>query len=225
MKILLFGATGMIGQGVLRECLADPEVTQVVSLARANTGQTHAKLREVAHKDFSNFKPVEDEFKEIDACFFCLGVSASGMTEADYRHVTFDYTTAAAEMLLAQSPKATFIYVSGAGTDSSEKGRWMWARVKGFTENTLLKLPFPRNFMFRPGYIQPVHGTQSKTALYRFAYGLLGPLYPLWKRLFPRHMLTTEDLGRAMLQAAKHGAEPAVLESWHLAELSKAYSR
>jgi len=224
MKILLFGATGMIGQGVLRECLADPDVERVISVARSNTGQAHAKLREVAHKDFTDFKAVEDEFKGIDACFFCLGVSSSGMNEADYRRVTLDYTVAAAEMLLAQSPKGTFIYVSGAGTDSSEKGRMMWARVKGHTENTLLKLPFPRNYMFRPGYIQPVHGIQSKTTLYRVVYALLGPMYPLWKRLFPRHMLTTEDLGRAMLQAAKHGAEPSVLESWHLAELSKAYT-
>lgn len=225
MTIVLFGATGMIGQGVLRECLLDGDVAQVISIARAPIGQTHAKLREISHRDFSDFTALAGDLAGVDACFFCLGVSSSGMSEADYHRVTYEYTLAAARALHAASPQANFSYVSGAGTDSSESGRWMWARVKGKTENALLSLGFARAYMFRPGYIQPVHGATSKTPLYRVAYAALGPLYPLWRRLLPRQVLTTEDLGRSMLQAAKHGAKAGVLEAGDLRDLSEAYAR
>ncbi|MDI1476464.1 NAD(P)H-binding protein [Polyangium sp. y55x31] len=225
MKVLLFGATGMVGLGVLRECLLDPGVESVLAVVRSATGQQHEKLRELIHDDFTNFSAIESQLAGYDACFFCLGVSASGMKEADYHHITYDFTMAAAETLVRQSPGMTFIYVSGAGTDSTERGRWMWARVKGKTENALMRLPFKASYMFRPGYIQPRHGIVSKTRLYRAGYAVMGPLFPLLRRMAPKYVITTEDVGRAMLQVARHGADGRVLENPDLNTLSQAYSR
>lgn len=225
MKIVLFGATGMVGQGVLRECLLDPEVESVLAVVRSATGQQHAKLREIIHADFTDLSAIEGQLAGLDACFFCLGVSASGMKEADYHHVTYDFTMAAAETLVRVSPAMTFIYVSGAGTDSTERGRWMWARVKGKTENALLRLPFKASYMFRPGFIQPRHGIISKTRLYRVGYAIVGPVIPLLRRMAPGYVISTEDVGRAMLQVAKHGAAERVLENQALGALSQAYSR
>jgi uncharacterized protein YbjT (DUF2867 family) len=225
MKILLFGATGMVGQGVLRECLLEPDVESVLAVGRAATGQKHEKLREIALADFTDFSSIERELAGHDACFFCLGVSAAGMSEADYHRITYDYALAAAETLARVSPQMTFCYVSGSGTDSTERGRFMWARVKGKTENALLKIPFKAAYMFRPGYIQPLHGITSKTRLYRVGYTLMGPLYPLLRALFPKYVITTEDVGRSMLEVAKHGAPKQVLENTDLAALSRAYSR
>ena len=213
VKIILFGGTGMVGQGVLRECLLDPEVTQVLSVARSSTGQKHEKLRELLHKDFTNFSAVQGELTGYDACFFCLGVSSAGMNEADYTRVTYDYTLAAAKVLAKMKPPMTFIYVSGAGTDSSEKGRSMWARVKGRTENALLALPFKAKFMFRPGIIQPMHGIQSRTKWYRAFYAVATPLFPVLDSLFPHAITTTERVGRAMLVAARRGSNKTVLEN------------
>ncbi|MGO8790902.1 MAG: NAD-dependent epimerase/dehydratase family protein [Terriglobia bacterium] len=213
MKVVLFGASGMVGQGVLRECLLDPEVTKVLSVVRSRTGQQHPKLREIVHKDFFDFSSLESELAELDACFFCLGVSSAGMSEEKYRRVTYDITLAAAQTLVKINRDMTFIYVSGAGTDSSEHGRTMWARVKGQTENALLRLPFKAAYMFRPGVIVPLHGIKSRTMLYRLPYAVLGPILPLLKRLFPKYVTTTENLGRAMLVAAKRGAPKPVLES------------
>src|SRR5262245_56335881 len=153
MRIVLFGATGMIGQGVLRECLVEPAVTEVLAVGRSATGREHPKLREVTHADLADLTPIEAELRGYDACFFCLGVSSAGMSEDTYRHITYDYTMAAARVFAAQDPDATFIYVSGAGTDSTEQGRTMWARVKGKTENDVLAL-LPNAYMLRPGYIQ-----------------------------------------------------------------------
>ncbi|MDC0747933.1 NAD(P)H-binding protein [Polyangium mundeleinium] len=225
MKVLLFGATGMVGQGVLRECLLDPDVESVLVVVRSATGQKHEKLREILHEDFTNFSAIEGQLAGYDACFFCLGVSASGMKEADYHHITYDFTMAAAETLVRVSPGMTFIYVSGGGTDSTERGPWMWARVKGKTENALLRLPFKASYMFRPGYIQPRHGIVSKTRLYRIGYAIMGPLFPVWRRIAPKYMITTEDVGRAMLQVARHGADRRVLENHELGAFSQAYSR
>lgn len=225
MKIILFGATGMVGQGVLRECLLDPDVESVLAVGRSATGQHHPKLREITHQDFTDLSAIEGQLAGYDACFFCLGVSSSGMKEADYHHVTYDYTMAAAEALVRVSPGMTFIYVSGAGTDSTERGRWMWARVKGKTENALLRLPFKASFMFRPGYIQPRHGIVSKTRLYRVGYAIMGPLFPLMRLVFPKYVITTEDVGRSMLQVARHGADKRVLENADLAALSREYAR
>jgi uncharacterized protein YbjT (DUF2867 family) len=212
MNVVLFGASGMVGQGVLRECLLDHEVTAVLSIVRKSTGQQHQKLREIVHQDFFNFSSLESELSGFDACFFCLGVSSAGMSEENYRHVTYDITLAAARTLAKLDPNMTFIYVSGAGTDSSERGRVMWARVKGQTENALLRLPFKSAYMFRPALIVPLHGIKSRTRLYRVFYAVLRPLYPLLKA-FPKYVTTTEKLGRAMLIVAKGGAPKAVLEN------------
>jgi uncharacterized protein YbjT (DUF2867 family) len=213
VNVILFGATGMIGQGVLRECLLDPDVTRVLSVARSSTGQHDDKLRELLHEDFTSFSAVERELTGYDACFFCLGVSSAGMSEADYARVTYDFTLAAARLLAKANPQMTFIYVSGAGTDSSEKGRSMWARVKGRTENALLALPFKAKFMFRLGFIQPMHGIVSKTRLYRVLYAVIAPLVPLLKAVFPSAITTTERVGRAMLALAKRGGGKTLLEN------------
>jgi uncharacterized protein YbjT (DUF2867 family) len=213
MKVILFGATGMVGQGVLRECLLDPDVESVLSVARGVTGQQHAKLRELVQSDFFHFQDAGAEFAGLDACFFCLGVSSSGMSEAAYQHVTYDMTMAAAEALVKLNPAMTFIYVSGTGTDSSEKGRVMWARVKGKTENALLRLPFKAAYLFRPGVIQPLHGITSKTRSYRILYRLTGPMLPLLKAIFPDYITTTEQVGHAMLKVAKAGFPKPFLEN------------
>jgi uncharacterized protein YbjT (DUF2867 family) len=213
MKVLLFGATGMVGQGVLRECLLDPDVQIVVAVGRSSTGVQHPKLREIVHKDLWHYADIENELTGFDACFFCLGVSSSGMTEEDYAHVTYDIALAVAETLSGLNPKMTFVFVSGAGTDSSEQGRIMWARVKGRTENALLRLSFAAAFMFRPGVIQPLHGARSKTTSYRVLYALTTPLMPVLRWIFPDQILTTEQIGRAMLAVAKRGFPRRVLES------------
>lgn len=213
MKVILFGATGMIGQGVLRECLLDPDVESVLSISRSASGQTHAKLRERVLADVSDLSSIEGELAGYDACFFCLGVSSAGMTEQDYQRITYDVTIAIARTLARCSPDMTFIYISGAGTDSTEKGRMMWARVKGKTENALLQMPFKAKYMFRPGIIQPLHGIVSKTTLYRIGYAIASPLYPLLKTLWPGGVTSTEQVGRAMLWVAKRGAARPILET------------
>ena len=213
MRVVLFGATGMVGQGVLRECLLDPDVESVLSVGRSATGQQHVKLRELVHRDFLDFSPIESELAGFDACFFCLGVSSAGMKEEAYRRITYDFTMAAARTLARLNPNMTFVYVSGMGTDSSERGRTMWARVKGQTENALLRMPFQAAYMFRPGVIVPLHGIKSRTALYRIPYMLMAPLLPLLEAAFPKYVTTTERLGRAMIHVAKQGAAKAVLES------------
>jgi uncharacterized protein YbjT (DUF2867 family) len=213
MKAILFGATGMIGQGVLRECMLDPEVEAVLAVGRRATGKQHAKLREIVHADFTDFTAIEDELSGFDACFYCLGLSSAGMRESDYQRVTYDFTLAVACVLARRNPGMAFLYVSGAGTDSTERGRTRWARVKGRTENALLQLPFKAAYMLRPAYIQPLHGITSRTPLYRALYAVLGPLFPVWKRLFPQYVITTEQLGRAMIEIAKRGVGKRVLES------------
>lgn len=219
MKVILFGATGMVGQGVLRECLLDPEVEAVLSVGRSTAGQQHAKLRELAREDLLSYSAIENELAGYDACFFCLGVSSAGMTEAEYTRVTHDIALAAAQTLVRTSPGMTFIFVSGMGTDSSEQGRTMWARVKGRTENDLMKLPFKASYMFRPAFIQPLHGIKSRTASYRIIYGLGRPLVPILKALFPKYVTTTEQIGRAMIRVAKNGAPARILPSAELARL------
>jgi uncharacterized protein YbjT (DUF2867 family) len=212
MKAVIFGATGMVGQGVLRECLLDQEVEQVVSVVRSASGQTDAKLREVVHSDFMNFSGIERDLADYDACFFCLGVSSAGMTEAEYTRLTYGITMAAAQTLVKVSPRMTFEYISGTGTDSTEKGRVMWARVKGRTENALLALPFNAAYMFRPGFIQPLHGIRSKTRAYQLFYAVTKPLLPAFRAVFPQHVTTTERLGRAMIAVARRGYPKRVLE-------------
>ena len=214
MKVILLGATGMVGQGVLRECLLDPAVERVLVVGRTTIGRQDAKLREVLRPDVADLAGAEDSLRGFDACFFCLGVSSAGMTEADYRRLTYDLTLAVAQTLVKLSPAMTFIYVSGTGTDSTGQGRVMWARVKGDTENALLRLPFKAAYMFRPGIIEPLHGAVSKTKSYRILYALLRPLLPVLKLLLPANLLTdTEQVGRAMISVARHGAPRTILES------------
>jgi uncharacterized protein YbjT (DUF2867 family) len=213
MKAIIFGATGMVGQGVLRECLLDPEIESVRTIGRSATAQHHPKLRDIIHKDFSDFSAIAESLAGFDACFWCLGVTSAGMSEQEYQRMTYDFTIAAAQTLVKKSPQVTFIFVSGAGADSTEKGSTMWARVKGKTENALLGMPFKDVYVFRPAYIQPLHGIQSRTKLYRALFVIAAPLYPLWKALLPKYVTTTEQLGRAMIKVAKQGAPKHILES------------
>jgi uncharacterized protein YbjT (DUF2867 family) len=209
VNVLIFGATGMVGQGVLRECLADPDVRVMQTIGRTPTGVQNSKLREIVHGDLANYQSVEPQLSGFDACFFCLGVSSSGMTEQEYGRLTYDVSLAAAQTLCHLNPQMTFVYVSGACTDSSEKGRTMWARVKGRTENGLLRLPLKAAYMFRPGIIQPLEGIRSKTPSYRILYSLTKPSLPILRVLSPDHVLTTRQIGLAMLSVAKR----SILES------------
>jgi uncharacterized protein YbjT (DUF2867 family) len=225
VKVLLFGATGMVGAGTLLECLADSRVTSVLAVTRSPTGRTHPKLREVLHADFFNYESLRGDFAACDVCFFCLGVSSIGLKEADYTRLTYDLTMAAARVMAQVNPKMTFCYVSGVGTDSSERGRTMWARVKGRTENALLGLPFKAAFMFRPGYIQPIGDVQSKTGWVQTAYDILAPFYPLVHRLLPDNTTTTAILGRAMIQVALGGYSKSIVYSRDMNSLATATSR
>ncbi len=218
----------MVGQGVLRECVLDPDVEAVVSVVRRATrpmmGRASDKVREVVAENIADLSKVEGSLAGFDACFFCLGVSSVGMKEEEYRRVTYDLTLAVARTLLRLNPTTasggmTFVYVSGAGTDSSEKGRSMWARVKGATENALLGMGFKAAYMFRPGGIVPMHGIKSKTKLYSGIYTAMKPVLPLLLRVFPQYVTTTEQVGRAMLAVAKDGYSTPVVEARDIARL------
>ena len=213
MKVVIFGASGMVGSGVLLECLDSPEVSRVIVVGRTPTGRTHDKLTEIEHGDFLDFSTIEDELKDLDACFWCLGISAAGLSEEKYTRITYDFTKAAAETLLRLNPKITMCFVSGMGTDSSEKGRQMWARVKGRAENLLLGMGFERAIMFRPAAIQPTRGIKSKTLLYRIVYIMMTPLWPLSRLVAGKWVTNGVVIGRAMIHAAQHGAPKDILES------------
>lgn len=213
MKIILFGGTGMVGQGVLRECLLDRDVVQILSVVRTPTGQQHPKLRELQHADFFDFSAIAGELSGFDACFYCLGATSVGKSEAEYTKITYDITVAAADVIAHMNPQLTFIFVSGASSDSTEKGSVMWARIKGKAENAILAMPFKASYVFRPGLIQPMHGVQSKTALYRIPYTILAPFVPWLRRRFPNYVTTTEVIGRAMLAVARRGYPQRILES------------
>ena len=213
MDVLLFGATGMVGQGVLRECLLDPAVRRVLAVGRRATEQRHEKLRDLVLPNVADLTPVEADLQGFDACFFCLGVSSAGMSEERYTALTYNLTLAVAQTLVRLNPGMTFVYVSGQGTDSSEQGRSMWARVKGRTENALLRLPFKAAYMFRPGLIIPLHGITSRTRWVRVFYALTKPFHGLMQALFPKHVTTTEQLGQAMIAVAKGGYGTSILET------------
>jgi uncharacterized protein YbjT (DUF2867 family) len=219
--VILFGATEMIGQGVLRQCLLDARVEKVLSIGRNKSGTVHAKLGEIVLPDLFDYSAIEKQLAGFDACFFCLGVSSAGMQEKEYERITYGITLAAAEALARQNRQMIFVYVSGAGTDSSERGRSMWARVKGRTENALLRLPFKAAYMFRPGFIQPLHGIRSRTQLYRAMYAISAPLIPIMRFLFPSSILTTEEIARAMIVVAQNGAPKNVLEVRDILALSR----
>lgn len=212
MRVLIFGATGMVGQGALRECLLDDGVNEVVTLGRSGTGQSHAKLREIVHADLLDYGALEGQLSGFDACFFCLGVASAGMSEADYSRITYDIPLAAAQALLPLNPDMTFVHVSGASADSSEHGRIMWARVKGRTENALLRLPFKAVYVLRPGAIRPLHGIKSRTAAYRVLYGALAPILPLLQQWLPRYVTSTEQIGKAMLALVRKGWPKRIVE-------------
>lgn len=213
MKAVLFGASGMVGQGVLRACLEDPGVTEVVAVVRRSLGVSAPKLREVLHADLSDLTPVAAELSGADACFYCLGVSSAGHGAEEYEKITYGFTLEAARVVAAGNPRLTFVYVSGEGTDSTERGRVFWARVKGRTENALMAMDM-RAYAFRPGWIQPVHGEVSRTRWYRVAYRLTSWLYPLLRRVAPRYVTSTERLGRAMIATARlDGRGPHVLRT------------
>jgi uncharacterized protein YbjT (DUF2867 family) len=212
VKILLFGATGMIGQGVLRECLLDGGITEVVTVGRSSVDKEHPKLRDLLMADFASL-----DLTSFDACFFCLGVSAAGMKEEEYQKITFELTISIARPLAAANPKMTFIYVSGQGTGSSKA---MWSKVKSATENALLELPF-QAYMMRPGIIQPMHGIQSKTFLYRVGYKIGRPLFPLLRKFFPTNLTTTEEMGLAMIVVARAGAPKRILEGSDINQLAR----
>jgi uncharacterized protein YbjT (DUF2867 family) len=210
MKVIIFGATGMVGQGALRESLLAADVEEVLVVGRRPTGVRHPKLREVTLADFTDLAPIEDELRGYDACFYCLGVSSVGLDEAAYTRISYDYPVAAAHRLAALNPAMTFIYVSGAGTKPD--GRQMWARVKGRTEVEVIKT-FPNGYGFRPGFIQPTHGATSKTGLYRVGYTLTAPLIPLLNRIAPKYVTSTDRLGQAMLRVARTGFGTHIVEN------------
>jgi uncharacterized protein YbjT (DUF2867 family) len=221
MKVLLFGATGMVGHGALSACLDDPGVTAVVSIGRRASGRVHPRLEEIVQPDISDIASHETLLRDVDACFFCLGVSSVGMNEERYTAVTYDLTMAVARALVRIAPGATFIYVSGLGTDSTEKGRTMWARVKGRTENALLALPFRAAYMFRPGMIQPVRGAPSRTLVYRALYVAAAPLIYMMRRIAPDQVPTTIEVGRAMIAATRHGYPERLIAPRDIARLAR----
>ena len=218
MRVLIFGATGMIGQCVLREALADPGVTEVVSIGRNASGVQHAKLRDLVQRDLHDYSSIENELTNFDACFFCLGVASAGMNEADYDRITRGIAVAAAGTLVRLNPQMTFVFISGSGADSTEKGRIMWARVKGRAENEILRMPFKGAYVIRPAFVQPPPGIESRTPLYRVMYKLFRPLFPLIRRFFPNAVTTGEQLGQAMLKITRNGAPVRLL---HTADVNR----
>jgi uncharacterized protein YbjT (DUF2867 family) len=216
IKAIIFGATGMVGEGVLLQVLDHPDVDSVLVIGRKSCSRKHPKLKEVIHNDFYNYSTIEEHFKGYNACFFCLGVSSVGMNEKDYYHVTYDLTMQAASALSKLNPDMTFCYVSGAGTDSSEKGRLKWARVKGKTENHLMTLPFKAVYLFRPGFMKPVNGQKNIKSIFK----VVTFIYPAIKMLFPNSGCKLEDLGTAMIMSAKVGYSKNILDNIDIDQLA-----
>jgi uncharacterized protein YbjT (DUF2867 family) len=217
IKAVITGATGMVGEGVLHECLLHPEVESVLVINRRPCKVRHPKLKEVLHQDFSDFSGLEKELIGYNAGFFCMGVSSIGMSEEKYRHLTYDLTMALARTLAKLDPDMTICYVSGMGTDSSERGRTMWARIKGKTENDLMRLLFRQAYLFRPAFIQPTKGLKNTYTAYR----LLAPFYPVWRSLFPNYVLTLREIGLAMINSVNKGPDKQVLEVPDIAILAQ----
>lgn len=217
IKAIITGATGMVGEGVLHECLLCDDVEQVLVLTRKPTGVSHPKLREIVHGDFFDITPVQDQLKGYNACFFCLGVSSVGMKEPEYYRLTYTLTMHVATILGGHNPDMTFCYISGASTDSTEKGRLMWARVKGKTENDLMKLPFKKVYNFRPGFMKPTRGLKNALSLYKF----LGWIYPVLKALFPNSATTLSEVGLAMINAVRYGYHVQIIEVKDILVLAK----
>ncbi|MDO9511670.1 MAG: NAD(P)H-binding protein [Bacteroidales bacterium] len=221
INAIIFGATGMVGRAVMLEALDSADVENVLVINRRKIDYAHPKLHEIVHDDFFDFSALKEQLKEYNACYFCLGVSSMGMKEEDYHRLTYDLTMAAATTLAEANPNMCFVYVSGTGTDSSEKGKMMWARVKGKTENHFLKLPFRSVFMFRPGYIQPLRGIKSRVNLYNKLYEVFGFAYPLLKKLWPATFISSVELGKAMLGVSRIGYSKSILESGDIARAGR----
>jgi len=221
MKVIITGATGMVGKGVLLECLDHPDVEQALVIGRNPLEMKHTKLKQIVHEDFSDFSAIADKLSGYDACFYCMGVSSVGMKEAQYKKVTYDYTMALANVLFNNNRDLTFTYVSGVGTDATEKGRTMWARVKGKTENDLLNMGFKQAFMFRPGAIIPLRGIKSRTKSYQFIYDYFMWLVKLIKTLTPNRVVNTTQVGLAMINAVKFGYSTTVLQPKDIIVLSE----
>ena len=221
-KVIITGATGMVGKGVMLECLDNSDIAEVLVIGRNSIEMEHPKLKELLHKDFSDFSNEKEVLKGYDACFFCLGISAAGLNEDQYRKITYDFTLALANVLLELNPQMTFNYVSGQGTDSTEKGRMMWARVKGKTENDLMNLGFKQAYMFRPGAIIPLRGIKSRTKSYQFIYD-----YFMWfvkgiKAIAPNSVVNTTQIGQAMINSVSKGYEKQILTPKDIILLSQA---
>jgi uncharacterized protein YbjT (DUF2867 family) len=217
IKAIITGVTGMVGEGVLHECLLHPDVESVLVINRKPCGVKHEKLKEIIHKNFFDLSPIENQLSGYNACYFCAGVSSVGKKEDEYRHLTYGLTINFANTLLNSNSDMTFCYVSGVGTDSTEKGRSMWARVKGKTENDLLKLPFKSAFMFRPGYIQPTKGLRNTYKMYK----VLAPFYPIIKLILSKYATTLKELGLAMINVTLYGSDKKTLECGDIVKLSK----
>lgn len=207
IKIIITGATGMVGEGVLLDCLNNTEVSEILIVNRRSAGIVHPKLKEIIHTDFYNLTPIADQLAGYDACFFCLGVSSIGMKEPDYFKVTYMLTMHVAEILCPRNPNMVFCYVSGAGTDSTEKGRQMWARVKGKTENDLMKMPFRSVYAFRPGFIKPVEGQKFVNRYYKY----VGWMFPIGRQLFPGGFCRVTEIASAMVYVTIHNVEKKIV--------------
>jgi hypothetical protein len=220
-KVIITGATGMVGKGILLECLDHQEIDEVLVIGRSTIGMIHPKLKEMIKKDFSDFADVADKLTGYDACFYALGISAAGLNEEQYRKITYDFTIALAKILLENNPEMTFNYVSGEGTDSSEKGKMMWARVKGKTENDLINYGFRQAYMFRPGVILPLRGIKSKTKSYQFMYDYFMWLVKLIKVIAPNSVVSTTQIGLAMINSMSNGYDKKVLRPKDIIKLSE----
>ncbi|MCB8995401.1 MAG: epimerase [Bacteroidales bacterium] len=220
-KVILTGASGMIGKGVLLECLDHESISEVLCIVRSSLGSDHPKVRELIHADFTDFSTISNQLAGYDACFFCLGISAAGLNEEQYKKITYDYTLSLAKTLYDISPQMTFNYVSGVGTDSTEKGRMMWARVKGKTENDLLKMGFRQAFMFRPGMIIPLRGIKSRTKSYQFMYDYFMWLVKFIKAVSPKSVVNTSQIGLAMIHSMLRGYSKNVLSPADILELAE----
>ncbi|QIP14975.1 epimerase [Spirosoma aureum] len=217
INVIITGATGMVGEGVMHECLLHPDVEQVLVINRKPVGVSHPKLREIIHTNFFDLSPIEKQLTGYNACFFCLGVSSVGMKEAEYRRLTYDLTLRVAELLAKLNPDMTFGYISGAATDSTEQGRSMWARVKGATENALMRLPFKKTYMFRPGFLRATKGLRNTLSYYKY----VAWLYPIGRALYPAGFSTLQELGLAMIKSVSLGYEKPILEVKDIVALAK----
>ena len=216
MDVILIGATGMVGMGVLLECLDHPDIGRVLVVGRRSCGVEHDKLKEIIHHDFLDYSGIEDRFDGYGACLYCLGVSYNAVTKEEYHTITHDYTVKLAEALCRRNRDMTFCFVTGAGTDDTMKSRMTWARIKGEAENSLKSFPFKNLYLFRPAYIQPMRGIRPSYKMYR----VFGPFFPLLRFLLPRYVTTTVEFGRAMINAAIHGADSMTLESADIVRLA-----